>query len=170
MTRKGADDINDTLCKEGPEGVRRRHDRARKHKPKTNGHEPPETQPPVIRLRSGSLHEIASEAEAALIASGAPIYARGGELVRPIIEEVAALKGRRTKVARLKPITVDMLRDHLSRAARWERFSSRARKFVMADPPVDVANPTCATWGRFSRFSLRRRESDQWVSRRAERI
>jgi putative DNA primase/helicase len=93
----------------------------------------------IIELRAGALHAIASEAEAALIEAGAPFYARGGEIVRPIIEEVSAFHGRRTKVARLKPVSVDMMRDHLSRAARFQKYSARAKKMVTVDPPPDVA-------------------------------
>jgi putative DNA primase/helicase len=94
---------------------------------------------PSITVIVGDLHDIADQAEAALIAAGAEIYARGGELVRPIIEDVAAFKGRRTKIARLKPVSVDMLRDRLSRAASWQKFSGRVRAFVAVDPPHDVA-------------------------------
>jgi putative DNA primase/helicase len=94
---------------------------------------------PVITIAAGALHEIASEAEAALIAARAPLYARGGEIVKPIVEEVAAFMGRRTKVARLKPVTVDMMRDQLSRAARFEKYNGRAKKMLAIDPPHDLA-------------------------------
>jgi putative DNA primase/helicase len=101
----------------------------------------------AIELRAGALHEIATEAEAALIAAGTPFYARAGQIVRPIIEDVAAFKGRRTKVVRLKPVTVDMLRDHLSRVARWQRYSGRSKKPVEVDPPPDVAKTILARDG-----------------------
>ncbi len=102
---------------------------------------------PTIRLRAGALHQIASDAEAALLAAAIPIYIRTGEMVRPIIEEVTAFKGRRTKIARLRSISVDMLRDQLSRAARWERYDARSRKWVPADPPPDVAKTILARDG-----------------------
>jgi putative DNA primase/helicase len=104
-------------------------------------------EPPVIQLRAGALHEIATKAEAALIAAGTPFYARGGEIVRPIVGDVAAFKGRRTKVARLKAVTVDMLRDHLSRTARWQKYNSRSKKFFAVDPPYDVAKTILARDG-----------------------
>lgn len=94
----------------------------------------------LITLEGGKLHENASKAEAILIAAGAPFYVRDGSIVRPIIEEVAAFKGRRTKVVRLRRVTADMLRDHMSRAAKFERYSSRSRKFVTVDPPHDIAD------------------------------
>jgi hypothetical protein len=64
---------------------------------------------PVIRVQAGELHSIATKAEEALINAKAPLYARGGEIVRPIVEEVAAFKGRKTKLARLKPISTRQL-------------------------------------------------------------
>jgi hypothetical protein len=93
----------------------------------------------VITLEAGKLHENASKAETILITAGAPFYVRDGSIVRPIIEEVAAFKGRRTKVVRLRHVTADMLRDHMSRAAKFERYSNRSRKFVTVDPPNDIA-------------------------------
>jgi hypothetical protein len=130
-------DVNDTLRDEGIDAVRGRNDKARRY---YRADENPANQElPVIQVRAGALHEIASEAEAALIAASAPLYARDGEIVRPIVEEVAAFKGRRTKIARLKPVTIDMIRDHLSRAARWEKRDGRSKKMIRTDPPPDVA-------------------------------
>ena len=94
---------------------------------------------PLIALVAGQLHEIAIKGEAALIVAGTSFYARGGQIVRPIVEEVAAFKGRRTKVIRLKQVTRDAMRDHLSRVAIWEKFDASSRKSVPADPPYDVA-------------------------------
>jgi hypothetical protein len=93
----------------------------------------------TIALYAGNLHEITSEAEAALIAADVTFYARGGTLVRPIIEDVPASRGRRTKVARLKPVSVETTRDNLSRVAKFEKFDKRTKKMVAADPPYDVA-------------------------------
>jgi hypothetical protein len=73
-------------------------------------------------------------------------------LVRPIIEDVAAFHGRRTKIARLKTVTVDMMRDYLSRAARFERHSARSKKMVAADPPHDVAKTMLARDGDWQCF------------------
>ena len=95
---------------------------------------------PLIALVAGQLHEIAIKGEAALIAAGTSFYARGGHIVRPIVEEVAAFKGRRTKVIRLKQVTRDAMRDHLSRVAIWERFDARTHKPVPANPPYDVVD------------------------------
>jgi hypothetical protein len=45
---------------------------------------------PQILIRAGHLNEAANEAEDALLAYDAPIYARGPQLVRPVVEEVPA--------------------------------------------------------------------------------
>jgi hypothetical protein len=94
---------------------------------------------PVIRLCPGALHETAAEAEAALIEAGAPLYSFGGELVRPVTEEVKAFRGRRTRVVRVRPVTPDTMRDHLARVARFERYDGRAGAYVATDPPYAVA-------------------------------
>ena len=68
-----------------------------------------------------------------------PIYVHAEELQRPIIDEVEASKGRRTHVARFTTLTQDALRDQMSRAAKWRKWSERKQGYVAADPPRDVA-------------------------------
>jgi len=51
----------------------------------------------ILTLEGGNLHNIATEAEAALIAAGAPLYSRSGDIVKPIVEDVPAFRGRRTR-------------------------------------------------------------------------
>jgi hypothetical protein len=94
---------------------------------------------PVIRIERGNLHGQATEGERALIAAGVPFYAHADELQKPIVDEVEATKGRKTKVARLASVGPDMLRDYLSRSVRWERYDERKKCLVPADPPRDVA-------------------------------
>jgi len=94
----------------------------------------------VIVLQGGKLHEHASKAEAILIATGVPFYVRDGCIVRPIIEEVSAFRGRKTKAVRLRQVNADMLRDQLSRAATFEKYNGRTKKFVEVDPPHDIAD------------------------------
>jgi putative DNA primase/helicase len=100
---------------------------------------PADDRRPVIQVVAGALHQLASQAEDALIAAGVPFYARGGEIVRPIVDQVPTFRGGKTKVTRLRAITEDMMRDQLSRVARWERYDGRAKKLVATDPPKDVA-------------------------------
>ena len=77
---------------------------------------------PTINVEPGKLHEMATKGEAALIEAGIDVFQRGSMLVRPVIDEVDASKGRKTKSARLVEVSDDALRDLLSRHVRWERF------------------------------------------------
>jgi hypothetical protein len=45
-------------------------------------------QRPVIRLTGGDLPTIVDAAEAALLDAGIDIYQRGGQLIRPVVEEM----------------------------------------------------------------------------------
>ena len=103
----------------------------------------------VIAIRAGELPRMATEGEQALIAAGSPIYARGGSLVRPVVEEVEAAKGRKTKIARLCPVSVTTLCDHLARVATWVRYNARKRDMVIADVPSDVSATILARDGEW---------------------
>lgn len=94
---------------------------------------------PTISTNGAALHVLATNAERVLIQAGAPIYVRGARLVRPVVEEADASRGRRTKVARLSQIGTDAMLDHMSRTARWARYDSRKKKVVNTDPPRSVA-------------------------------
>ena len=104
---------------------------------------------PVVRVRGGILHDLATEAEFALIDAGAPFYTRGAQIVRPIVDEVDAAKGCKTKTARLTAVTADVMVDHLSRSARWERYDRRSRRFVPIDPPRSVATTVLSRDGEW---------------------
>jgi hypothetical protein len=107
---------------------------------------------PRIEVRRGELHLIASEAEQALLLAKAPLYQRSGDIVTPIIENVPAFKGSRTKVIRLKPVSSDMLRDRLSDVAEWVRSSQKKKQFSPTDPPADIAHIVLAREGTFPRL------------------
>ena len=64
---------------------------------------------PTIRLVAGKLPEIAEEIAHALIAGGAPVFARGGTLVEPVCETMTAADGRKTITARLRPLSIEFL-------------------------------------------------------------
>jgi hypothetical protein len=76
---------------------------------------------------------------AALVAAGAPLYTRGSQIVRPIVEEVQATRGFKTKVARARPVTVDCLVDYMSRVAQFTG-SSVARRRVDEIIAIDNCN------------------------------
>ena len=103
---------------------------------------------PTIIIDPGELHNMATEAEIALIAANAPIYQRG-DLVRPVVDEVAASGGHKTKVVRLAPITVPALLDHLCRAAQFEKYSATRKVYVPADPPENLAKIIMARAGEW---------------------
>lgn len=94
---------------------------------------------PLITIRAGELASIATEAEAALVVGGAPLYTRGGAIVRPFVEELPATKGRTAAVPRTVKVSKEGLTDHLARVAGWEKFDARSKKMVRADPPKQVA-------------------------------
>lgn len=104
---------------------------------------------PVITLEAGELHNIATDAESALIGADAPFYVRGEQLVRPVTDDLPASHGRRTKVARLAQVGVPTMIDRLSRAAIWMKWDGRAKKYVPADPTPKVAEVMLARDGEW---------------------
>ena len=86
---------------------------------------------PTIRVVAGELAEITRQAERAILQSGFQIYQRGPFLVRPVVQEVDAAHGRKTTTAQLVPVESPYLRLILAEAAKWERYSTRARIFLL---------------------------------------
>ncbi len=103
----------------------------------------------IVAVRAGELPRMATEGEQALIEAGSPIYSRGGSLVRPVVEEVDAAKGRKTKIARLCPVSITTLCDHLARVATWVKFNARKRADVITDVPSDVSATILARDGEW---------------------
>lgn len=101
---------------------------------------PPDTdQRPVIRVVAGQIDLTATQGEEALIKSGVPIYQRGQSIVRPVLMEVTAAKGRTTIAAGLSSLTVAGLIDRLCRTASWQRYDARSKGWRDIDPPGQVA-------------------------------
>jgi phage/plasmid primase-like uncharacterized protein len=105
----------------------------------TNDNETAAHQRPAIEVRAGALSEMATLGERAIIDAGKAVYARGSTLVRPVVEEVEAAHGRRTKVAQLAQIETHYMRDLLCRSADWVKYNARKKENLVADPPYDVA-------------------------------
>lgn len=146
-----ADDIND------PEGVNAYYDQVsagvdgsdnvvplRAFPPKVE-----QSELPVIKIEAGELHNIATAAEDALIAADTPFYVRGERLVRPVIDDLPAAHGRRTKVARLSDVTEAVMIDRLSRSASWVKWDARRKGYVSADPTAKVAATVLARDGEW---------------------
>lgn len=105
---------------------------------------------PIITLGAGELHNIATQAESALIQADVPFFVRGeAGLVRPVVDEVPAANGQRAKVARLSPVTEPVMLDHLSRSAAWQKWDGRSKGFITADPPAKVAATVLARDGEW---------------------
>lgn len=100
---------------------------------------PPKDSKPTIRVLAGALHDTATAAENVLKEMGAPLYTRSGSIVRPVIEDVEAARGKRTKIARLAKMSVVGMVDWLSRYANWLKYDARSKKWITVDPPVEVA-------------------------------
>jgi hypothetical protein len=126
-----------------------RHDDSRadsKRVPPGAESEPGEAQAgalPIIDVRGGELSNLASQGEDILSAACVQIFQRSRQLVRPVIEEVDATRGRKTKICQLIPVVPDYLRDLLCRHARWERFDLRSKMYV---PSIRRAGPPRPSW------------------------
>jgi hypothetical protein len=94
---------------------------------------------PVVVVVAGELDRMTTEAEAAIVASGVPIYQRAHQLVRPMTKEVPASHGRTTISAALGPLASPAIRDVLCGVATFSRFDQRTKDFRDVDPPCDVA-------------------------------
>jgi hypothetical protein len=95
---------------------------------------------PVIRIVAGELHKTADQAEAALLTSKLPIFQRGSGLVRPVVQDVPAARGRMTVSAALHGIDSIGLQDTLCSVTGWERFDARAEDWVRVNAPKNVAD------------------------------
>jgi hypothetical protein len=105
---------------------------------------------PAIRIKADGLSEIATLGERALKNSGVPIYQRSGSLVYPIVTEVDASHGRRTKVAQLEKIETPYLRDQLRLNADWLRYDKRDKEWVPCNPPQETAVTILSRKGRWT--------------------
>lgn len=104
---------------------------------------------PTIQVQKGELHKIATEAEAALIRAETQFFARGGQLVRPIVDHGKTRKGFDTQLVRITRVGLDTMVDHMSRSAAWSKFDGRRKALVPIDPPKDVASIVLARDGEW---------------------
>lgn len=105
---------------------------------------------PVITVAPGRLHLTATEAEAAILKSGLPIFQRGETLVRPVLQEIPVAHGKVTCSATLREITPASAIDVLSQVAHFRRFDARANDYVDVDPPQNVAHTLLSRAGQWS--------------------
>lgn len=54
---------------------------------------------PTVTIKAGDLHNMATQAERALIIAGTPFYVRGGSVVRPVVDKLPSASGALVKAA-----------------------------------------------------------------------
>ena len=104
---------------------------------------------PAIKVEAGKLSVTADKAEEMLIAAGVQFYERSNALVRPVIREVDAFRGRKTMAAQFARIDLVYMRDTLGRHATWHRRDKRANRWDPIDVPFDVAATVLARSGEW---------------------
>lgn len=128
--------------------------------PKSKGKdatELPGSNQPIIEVQAGELSSIVAKAEAALIATNAGIYQRGGQLVRIVtLARDTAQHGIRRSAGStvIMPVTRDYLPLALGRAANWARWDKREKAMRRIDPPAAVATAMIASAGEWKFASL----------------
>src|SRR5690242_17173916 len=90
---------------------------------------------PTVRDVPGELPRMVDESEAALIASDQGIYRRGGIIVRPYIEEVPGANGTVTSSYRTARLGEAALGEAFTRAANFESYDARSRRFERCNCP-----------------------------------
>jgi ABC-type multidrug transport system fused ATPase/permease subunit len=91
---------------------------------------------PIIQVMDGQLLRILDETENALLASGLPIFSRAGMLVEPVAENMSASDGRKTVVARLRPLSPESFLGPAAESAAFQKYDRRRNAWVDTDPPL----------------------------------
>jgi putative DNA primase/helicase len=95
---------------------------------------------PVIQLCGGALPAIIDDAEQALLRKdAADLYQRGGQLVRPVVEEMPGADRTIVRSWRLLPVTRPYLVECLTAAARFQVYRRREKEWVDVDCPDKIA-------------------------------
>jgi len=84
----------------------------------------------------GQLLRIIGETEDALLASGLPIFSRAGMLVEPVSESMSASDGRKTVVARLRPLCAESFLGPAAESAMFRKYDRKRNQWVDTDPPL----------------------------------
>jgi putative DNA primase/helicase len=106
----------------------------------------------TIDVQAGELSSLVALGEAALIATNAGIFQRGGQLVRiATLERDTAQHGvRRTAGSTvIMAVTRDYLPLALGRAADWQRWDKREKAMRRIDPPAAVSTAMIASAGEW---------------------
>jgi hypothetical protein len=104
--------------------------------PRTRPQTPPQGARPVIQVMDGQLLRILGETEDALLASGLPIFSRAGMLVEPVAENMTAADGRKTVVARWRPLSPESFLGPAAECATFQKYDRKRNVWVDTDPPL----------------------------------
>ena len=104
----------------------------------------------IIQLVEGDYHIAVDEAEEALAdAEWIQIYQRGGMLVRPVLEEMAAAKDRATSTWRLIEVQPSYLMEMLGRVATFVVYDKRSKAWVPRNCPDHIGDMLRARQGHW---------------------
>ena len=93
----------------------------------------------VIQLIEGDYHIAVDEAEEALVdAEWTDIYQRGGMLVRPVLEQLAAADDRATTAWRLIEVQLPYLMEMLGRVATFVVYDKRSKAWLPRNCPYSA--------------------------------
>jgi hypothetical protein len=134
------------------EEVTRSYDKWRTHKRQATGcDEETAGMPwPQIYVVAGELPRVVNEAETALLGLKREIYQRGGRIVRPVLNRLAASDDRETQGWQLVPVSRPYLVEMLTRAARFLKHDRRAKGAIPTDAPDKVAETYLARHGTWN--------------------
>jgi putative DNA primase/helicase len=103
--------------------------------------------PGAISIIGGELPDIVDRAEMALLQSGRDFYRYGGQLVRPVVDEMPAADMGYTCVHRLVPVTKPHLIEIFTDVTAFEKYDGRAKRWVKVNCPDSVAETYLAREG-----------------------
>jgi putative DNA primase/helicase len=106
-----------------------------------------------IAVNLNRLEEMAERIEATLVRAGAEIYQSGNRLVRPVVTEQLAAKGKKTKQAVLNSIDQSFLKSQLTNFVdffHWNKDGSRRS----VGPQNDVVQAILSRYGKWTFLSV----------------
>ena len=99
---------------------------------------------PLIRIQAGRLPATVDAAEDSLIAARADLYQRGGIVVRPTLSKFRTADGGDDVGLRLTPVGTQHVVECMTKAARFEKFDARRRRWVPTNCPPQIAETLLA--------------------------
>ncbi len=94
---------------------------------------------PVIRIRTGFLHEAVDQGEGALIQGGLGFCQRGHLVVGPSMTAIALSGRREVRAQRLVKVTFHHMSEAFNKVASWMCFDKREGEWVKTDCTLRIA-------------------------------